>query len=163
VALDAPNPFVDGAEDASVASVGYRYRKFELGDDVTLIVRCEFDGVQRSGTQDQYMTIKALNEFDPKVRAMTVVAALWRSGGMLRRACVRVLQLVGVDWRQKLDAQRGAVLATEIKNNNSKLARWTAQSLLAGTDLLKIGCVGAQEVHARVQPRLLSLRVAWRL
>ena len=31
----------------------------------------------------------------------------------------------GVDWRQKLDSQRGAVVATELKNNSCKLAKWT--------------------------------------
>jgi len=45
----------------------------------------------------------------------------------------------GVNWRQKIDAQRGAVLATELKNNSCRLARWTAQSLLAGADLMKLG------------------------
>ena len=33
----------------------------------------------------------------------------------------------GVNWRQKIDTQKGAVLATELKNNSCKLARWTAQ------------------------------------
>ena len=33
----------------------------------------------------------------------------------------------GVDYRTTLDSQRGAVLATECKNNGCKLARWTAQ------------------------------------
>ena len=118
VQLDAPNPFTDGSEDVQVASVGYRYRKWQLGENVSLVVRCEVDGIQRSGTTDQLMTIKALNEFDPKQS--------------------------GVDWRQKLDSQRGAVLATELKNNGSKLARWTMQSLLAGADLFKLGYARAE-------------------
>jgi len=57
------------------------------------------------------------------------------------------LQITGVDWRQKLDAQSGAVLANEIKNNNSKLARWTSQAILAGVDTLKLGYV------SRILPR----------
>ena len=47
----------------------------------------------------------------------------------------------GVDWRQKLDTQRGAVLANELKNNACKLAKWTVQSILAGADNLKFGYV----------------------
>ena len=47
----------------------------------------------------------------------------------------------GVDWRSKLDIQRGAVLATELKNNSCKLAKWTASALLAGSDTLKFGSV----------------------
>ena len=46
-----------------------------------------------------------------------------------------------VDWRQKLDTQRGAVLANELKNNACKLAKWTVQSILAGADNLKFGYV----------------------
>lgn len=45
----------------------------------------------------------------------------------------------GVDWRQKLDSQRGAVIATELKNNSYKLARWTCCALLAGSEYLKLG------------------------
>lgn len=47
----------------------------------------------------------------------------------------------GVNWRQKIDTQRGAVLATELKNNSCKLAKWTAQSILAGADQMKLGYV----------------------
>lgn len=47
----------------------------------------------------------------------------------------------GVDWRSKLDSQRGAVLATELKNNSSKIAKWTASAILAGSDILKFGFV----------------------
>jgi translation initiation factor 3 subunit D len=47
----------------------------------------------------------------------------------------------GVQWRQKIDIQRGAVLATELKNNSCRLARWTAQALLAGADQMKLGYV----------------------
>ena len=43
-----------------------RYRKFKLGDDVDLVVRCELDGVMNYKGQDQILSIKALNEFDPK-------------------------------------------------------------------------------------------------
>jgi len=51
-----------------------------------------------------------------------------------------VLQMSGgVDWRKRLDSQRGAVLATELKNNSCKLAKWTVSSLLAGSDHIKFG------------------------
>ncbi len=44
------NPFVDDDEDnedkpSPVASVGYRYRKWDLGNEVKLIARCEHDAV----------------------------------------------------------------------------------------------------------------------
>ncbi|OAY82179.1 Eukaryotic translation initiation factor 3 subunit D [Ananas comosus] len=117
--FDEPNPFAADNED--VASVAYRYRRWKLDDDTYLIARCEVHAVSDVKGQRSFMTLNALNEFDPKYS--------------------------GVDWRQKLETQRGAVLATELKNNANKLARWTAQALLASADLMKVGYV------SRVHPR----------
>merc|ERR1712142_497047 len=72
--------------------------------------------------ENQFINIKSLNEWDSKLAH-------------------------GVDWRQKLDTQRGAVVATELKNNSCKLAKWTVGSLLAGSDQVKFGYV------ARASPR----------
>jgi len=111
------NPFVDTDEEGEVASVAYRYRKWNLGNDIVLICRCELDAVQQGSNNElQYVNVKALNEWDSRF-----------SGG--------------VDWRQKLDTQRGAVLANELKNNANKLGKWTVQAILAGADSLKFGYV----------------------
>lgn len=117
------NPFnVEDDETETLASRGYRYRKFDLStsDDetpITLIVRTEVDGVLKSTTgEDQFVTIKALNEFDSKSHS-------------------------AIDWRSKLDSQRGAVVATEMKNNSCKLARWAIQSILADSAFMKIGYI----------------------
>ena len=115
--FDMDNPFVDADEEGEVASVAYRYRKWNLGNDLVLVCRCELDAVQQgSNNETQFINLKALNEWDSR-----------HSGG--------------VDWRQKLDTQRGAVLANELKNNACKLAKWTVQSILAGADNLKFGYV----------------------
>lgn len=118
-----PNPFnVDDEDPESLASRGYRYRKFDLTSSedespVTLIVRTEVDGFLKSATgEEQFVTIKALNEFDSKSHN-------------------------AIDWRSKLDSQRGAVVATEMKNNSCKLARWAIQSILADAAFMKIGLV----------------------
>ena len=120
VTFDEPNPFASAGEEA--ASVGYRYRRWKLDDEISLVARCEVHAVNAdpSGGR-QFLTLNALSEFDPKI--------------------------TGVDWRQKLETQRGAVLATELKNNANKLARWTAQALLSGADMMKLGYV------SRVHPR----------
>ncbi|KAF9161432.1 hypothetical protein DFQ27_008127 [Actinomortierella ambigua] len=123
VNLENGNPFYD-AEDSSAPLVGYRYRQFDLSsteeEDISLFVRTEFDGVVKAaGGEDSYITIKALNEFDSRAQG---------AGGAM-------------DWRQKLDAQRGAVVATEMKNNSCKLARWIVQTMLVGADHLKLGYV----------------------
>ena len=108
-----------------MASCGYRYRLYDLGvtedEDVRLCVRTEVDaytpgqGNPREG--QSLVTIRALNEFDPRAPG---------AGG-------------APDWRTKLDTQRGAVVATEMKNNSCKLAKWAIQSILAGAELMKIG------------------------
>uniref|UniRef100_A0AAQ5YFC5 Eukaryotic translation initiation factor 3 subunit 7 n=1 Tax=Amphiprion ocellaris TaxID=80972 RepID=A0AAQ5YFC5_AMPOC len=117
------NPFVEEDMDKSeVASVAYRYRHWKLGDDIDLIVRCEHDGVMTGANGEvSFINVKTLNEWDS-------------------RYCN------GVDWRQKLDSQRGAVLATELKNNSYKLARWTCCAMLAGSEYLKLGYVSRYHV-----------------
>ncbi|KAK9275418.1 hypothetical protein L1049_022682 [Liquidambar formosana] len=119
VTFEEPNPFANEGEE--VASVGYRYRRWKLDDEMYLVARCEVQSVVEVNKQRSFLTLNALNEFDPKYS--------------------------GVDWRQKLETQRGAVLATELKNNANKLAKWTAQALLASADLMKLGYV------SRVHPR----------
>ncbi|KAF0902959.1 hypothetical protein E2562_022599 [Oryza meyeriana var. granulata] len=120
VTFDEPNPFATDGEEA--ASVAYRYRRWRLDDETSLVARCEIHAVNVDPRGErQFLTLNALNEFDPKI--------------------------TGVDWRQKLETQRGAVLATELKNNANKLARWTAQALLAGADMMKLGYV------SRLHPR----------
>jgi len=111
------NPFT--ADGDEVASVGYRYRRWNLGNHV-LVARTEVDAVLDDKGQDVFILVKALNEYDPKS---------------------------GIDWRKKIDTQRGAVLATEIKNNSNKLGKWTAQALLAGAEQINLGYV------SRLNPR----------
>ncbi|KAI1266772.1 eukaryotic translation initiation factor 3 subunit D [Xylariaceae sp. FL1019] len=120
------NPFYNPSEETEPpASKAYKYRKFDLStteeEPVYLVVRTEIDAVQKNAINgdDQHITLKALNEFDSKAQG---------SGGAL-------------DWRSKLVSQRGAVVATEMKNNSVKLARWTVQSILAKADVMKLGFV----------------------
>lgn len=133
-----PNPFYSSEEVNPPASCGYRYRKFDLSiseeEDLEMIVRTEVDSFIRGGPSatstvstsdfnkpdadaESYVTIKTLFEFDSKAQG---------SGG-------------APDWRTKLDSQRGAVVATEMKNNSCKLARFAVQSILAGAEQMKMG------------------------
>jgi len=84
--FDMPNPFYDEDESGGEmlpAAVGYRYRRFALGE-LKLVVRCELHGTVVKKGEKQYMTAFALNEWDHNY-----------SGG--------------IEWRQKIDNQRGAV------------------------------------------------------
>jgi translation initiation factor 3 subunit D len=126
VPMPNENPFYNASEETEPpASKVYKYRKFDLSttdeEPMYLVVRTEIDAVQKNAIngENQFLTVKALNEFDSKAPG---------SGGAL-------------DWRSKLVSQRGAVVATEMKNNSVKLARWTVQSILAGADQMKIGLV----------------------
>lgn len=122
-----PNPFYGPDENEPLASCGYRYRVFDLGitedEDIKICVRTEVDAYSPGAGNPRdghgLVTIRALNEFDPRAQG---------AGG-------------APDWRSKLDSQRGAVVATEMKNNSCKLAKWTVQSVLAGAELMKIGYV----------------------
>ncbi|KAJ2115714.1 hypothetical protein IW146_002088 [Coemansia sp. RSA 922] len=142
-----PNPFNEQNEAGETPDDNaYRYRLFDLsaragkpshddddeeeedvviGERVLMAIRTEVDGVVISGQTKKQMFIRALTQHD-----ITAVGA----GKAL-------------DWRQKLDSQRGAVVATEMKNNATKLARWAFQAVLAGAEQLKVGFV------SRVSPR----------
>lgn len=66
--FDNPNPFISSPEEGEEASVAYRYRKWDLDNGIILVARCEHDAVLQTPSGDlQYLTIKALNEWDSKV------------------------------------------------------------------------------------------------
>ncbi len=126
---DGENPFYSPEETDPLASCGYRYRKFNIGtsaaEPIDVIVRTEVDAYlppapgSAPGAAPQTLTIKTLNEFDAKAQG---------AGG-------------APDWRSKLDSQRGAVVATEMKNNSFKLARFAVQAILAEADTMKLGYI----------------------
>ncbi|XP_075232247.1 eukaryotic translation initiation factor 3 subunit D-like [Lycorma delicatula] len=66
--FDEPNPFISDEEEGEVASVAYRYRKWDLDNGIVLVARCEHDAVLSTPSGElQFLTIKALNEWDSKV------------------------------------------------------------------------------------------------
>jgi len=129
--MDRANPFEEES-DGQAASGAYRYRKITIPGSpkdpvefnqqpVSIAVRTEVNCKMPSvpGEPTHYCSVKALNEFDPKL---------------------------GHSWRKLLETQRGAIMATELKNNAFKIGRWVAQAVLAGADTMKIGYA------SRVQP-----------
>jgi translation initiation factor 3 subunit D len=106
--FSAPNPFLlslsKGSEPASVA---FRYRRWRLPGGVQLVARCSLNGfVERKDGENAFVVAKALNETDSR------------------------LQQGQVDWRQKLELQTGAVLAAEMKNNQSETQKKNSSSAL---------------------------------
>ena len=146
VQMKHANPFYNASEETEPpASKAYKYRRFDLStndeEPVYLVVRTELDAVQKNATngEDQFLSVKALNEFDSKAQG---------SGGAL-------------DWRTKLASQRGAVVATEMKNNSCKLARWTVQSILAKADVMKVGFVSRANPKTNDRHVILGV-VGWK-
>ncbi|KAE8697083.1 Phosphoethanolamine N-methyltransferase [Hibiscus syriacus] len=119
VSFNELNSFINEGDE--VASVAYRYIRWKLDNDMQLDARCEIQSVVDVNNQKSFLTSNGLNEFDPKYS--------------------------GVDWRQKLEIQRAMVLVTELKNNENKLAKGTAQVILANTELMRLGPVST--VHHR--------------
>jgi translation initiation factor 3 subunit D len=123
--MEYPNPFEE-EEEGMAASGAYRYRKFTLPGNpkadneqeqspISIICRTEVNCKMPGG--DDFGFVKALNEYEP---------------GMAN------------SWRNRLESQRGACFATELKNNSFKLGRWTAQAILAGCTTIKLGYVSRQ-------------------
>jgi len=126
--MEHTNPFDEEDEEAGRAASGaYRYRKITIPGNpkdeesefkrspVSIAVRTE---VNCKIGDDHYVSVKAVNEYD---------------------------QRKGQAWRKYLDSQRGAVLATVLKDNAFKLGRWTAQAILSGCDMLKLGYISRKD------------------
>lgn len=66
--FEDPNPFIGEEEVEKMASVGYRYRKWDLDNGIVLVTRCQHDAVMQAVNGEmQYINVKALNEWDPRV------------------------------------------------------------------------------------------------
>ncbi|KAI8455799.1 eukaryotic translation initiation factor 3 subunit 7-domain-containing protein [Phakopsora pachyrhizi] len=116
--LDNPDQFYGPDKTEPCASAGLHYQKFDLSlnqdGDLMLLIRAE---EQTAVEEDSFITIRTLNKFNSNSHG---------SGG-------------APNCRAKLNSQCGAVVATEMKKNSCKLAKWAVQSILAGTDQMKMG------------------------
>lgn len=110
--MDLPNPFYDEDDNDGMEPASVAYRYRKFDLGGDAQLVCRTE-LHGLVKGSQYMTAFALNEYPT----------------------------TGTAWRDRIDAQKGAVLAQELKNNSFKLAKWTASSLLAGADQMKIGFV----------------------
>jgi len=118
--LGEPVPFGTG-----VFNIAYKYREFKLSDTITLLVRCEVNGISKESTGDEEMTFKVLNEyFSPD-------AAQYQIGAV-------------ADWKTTMESQKTSIIISEFKNNAAKMAKWTAQALLNSSKQFKLGFVSRQ-------------------
>lgn len=122
-------------KDCSVPTgLAYKYFKWSMGEDKSLVIRSLVNAATRVGSREELTIVKSILEFDSS-----------RNGGNL-------------DWRSKLDNQRGAILANEIKNNNAIFARWVFQAYLAQVENIKLAYVSRISPKDRVHHELLALQ-----
>lgn len=90
----------------------WKYKKWSLGETTSLLVRCAYNSTIGAADSEKSVLIRSLIDYDPKLNT--------------------------AEWNQKLDSQRGAVLAQELKQNNALMARWVSEAILCGADILKL-------------------------
>jgi translation initiation factor 3 subunit D len=130
VKFDHPDPFAEEGAADSVCPKGYFYRKWDLEDGNVLVARCDVDGYSKGARGvDEFITVNALNEYDPKV---------------------------SMDWRRTIDAQGSAVLAAELKSNANKLAQWTVRSILGGAEKMVFGFVSRTRMTSNQSHSILA-------
>ncbi|PVU95096.1 hypothetical protein BB561_002051 [Smittium simulii] len=133
IKAENPNPF--NSEDSEVLDDGcYVYNLFDLNarvhddeqddteveatTDCIMAVRSQIDAVVGKSIDNTIM-IRALNQFDIKSQG---------AGGV-------------IDWNTKFITQRGAIIATELKNNATKLGKWAFQAYINKISSLKLAFV----------------------
>jgi len=90
----------------------YRYRKWNLDNKVSVVVRSEVDAFVKDGETDVFTKVCSLNEFNSQL-----------------------------DWTKNIELNRGALISTEIRNNLSKVCSWLCQASLSDCDQFRIGFV----------------------
>lgn len=90
---------------------------WQLGDGIEVVARTQLHGVQRKGKTQRLLAIHSVHEWDPK--------------GMGNKT----------GWAKTVDNKKGGIFLHEMKNNTFKIAKWAAQCILSGADVLKIGFV----------------------
>lgn len=105
-----------GAEANTAIAPAYRYSKFKLGESFSMLVRSEVSNAMTSESNGELALSRAL--LDTEANTM--------------------------DWKQRLDTQRGAVLAQAMKNNGATLARWIYSAVFGGCSSLKLAYVARQ-------------------
>ncbi|KAJ1678233.1 hypothetical protein EV182_004498 [Spiromyces aspiralis] len=160
--FERENPFVNEPEDDEKTVAAYRYRLFDLSakqvvgereggaageedneeegeeeaDKCIMAVRTELNAVDKGpNDHEAYLFVRALNQFDPRAAG---------AGGAL-------------DWRTKMQSNRGAVVATERKNNSAKLAKWSLQAMMSDAAYLKLGYVGRADPSKRTAHKVYTV------
>lgn len=147
-----PAPFVESGD--TPATIAYRYRLFTVPPragqntsrrSVNILTRAEvyakssFARADLKEARDSdnftvdgggYIYICALNEIEPKGQK---------------------------SWRSMLETQKGALLATEVRNNACKLRKFVTSAMIAGCDELRLGFVARKNPNDNEQHVILTV------
>lgn len=130
-----------GAEKSPFASGGagkgpqvlYRYRQFTLNEGTPeaydVVVRC---------------TVDAAHEHDGETLLIRAFGLLENPEG-------------DAGWSTKMDTARGSLLVSEIKANGFKFAKWTAMSILAGVDQMKVAFISRRDSALREKHNICAV------
>ncbi len=137
--ISTEKEFIPLSDSNDSATEAYKYFKWGLGEDKAIVIRSALNCGSRVAGKEMVGLLRGL--FD----CSGLVDSSMRSVNLL-------------DWRSKLDYQRGAVLAGEIKNNNATIARWVFQAELAQADVIKLAYVSRVTPKDRIRHELLALQ-----
>eukprot|EP00923_Selenidium_pygospionis_P021623 GHVN01037271.1.p1 GENE.GHVN01037271.1~~GHVN01037271.1.p1 ORF type:complete len:306 (-),score=50.63 GHVN01037271.1:345-1262(-) len=128
-----------------VADKAYRYRRIKLPGrekhpdencrkPITIVTRADVDAkLPGSEPGAGFVAIRTLNEYRSKTSK---------------------------PWRSQLETAKGAVLATEIRNNAGNFARWVAQCIISGCDTLKLVWVTRQQPLDNTKHQILKVETS---
>lgn len=149
--LAKSDPFVEADADEQPASVIYRYREWSTPEGCSLLLRTSIGAVVATGTSTPVPPVLKPESSDyplPETQFINIKALTEVDYGK---------NTVAPDWRTKLDNQRGAVLAYEMKNNANKMAKWVMESVLSGVDQMRIGFVTRANPKDNLHHTILGL------
>merc|ERR1711916_301696 len=125
--------------DANVPEVGYKYRHFSVEDEeaehahMDVVVRTQIDAYQLRGAQKKTVAVHAFHQY--------------------------AVNNNDLNWRNVLDSQGGGVLASVVKDEDSRLARFTTRALLADADLVSLGFVTRSHPSRHLDHIILGTQV----
>jgi len=119
----------------------YRYRKFYLDkeEEIALLVRTSVDAYEPGPKSTQkvaglpnFVNIHCLNEWNSKYCS-------------------------GIFWNKYLEKQSSMILATELKNNNFKIAKWIMNAKMADVTNIKLAYVQRDNVRDNQSHNLVNM------
>ncbi|KXS12565.1 eukaryotic translation initiation factor 3, subunit 7 [Gonapodya prolifera JEL478] len=139
------NPYAEPT-DGPLGSLLLRYRTFHLaGTD--LAVRTTLDAAVHVPN-----SVANSSGVDPEFSAQSATDTVLVSVKALLEHDHRA-----TEWKKRLDAHRGTVVATEIKNNGNRMAKWAVEAVLAGAGQIRIGFVSRTSPRSSKSHVLLSM------